>query len=86
MLVALLLSLCPTFAQEPPERVHAGMAFYEYAIIADTWGHDFKPAQVAMETMMKPWAAPWFGEIIDEKPIPWWSLVEKKVPSGSISV
>ncbi len=46
------------------------------------WGHDFSPAQVALETMSGPWAAPWFEEIVDEKPLPWYSLAEKKVVSS----
>ncbi|NQT87915.1 hypothetical protein HQ560_14200, partial [bacterium] len=43
------------------------------------WGHDFSPAQVAVQTLSGPWADPWFAELIDEKPLPWSSLVEKKV-------
>ena len=43
------------------------------------WGHDFSPAQVALESMSGPWAAPWFDEMVDQKPLPWYSLAEKKV-------
>jgi hypothetical protein len=43
------------------------------------WGHDFSPSQVALESMSGPWAAPWFTELVDEKPLPWFSLAEKKV-------
>jgi hypothetical protein len=45
------------------------------------WGHDFTPSQVALESMSGPWAAPWFTEIVDEKPLPWSLLAEKKVVS-----
>jgi hypothetical protein len=43
------------------------------------WGHDYPPASVALQTVSGPWADPWFAELIDEKPLPWSSLVEKKV-------
>ena len=43
------------------------------------WGHDYPPAAVALQTMSGPWADPWFAEIIDEKPLPWSALLEKKV-------
>jgi len=43
------------------------------------WGHDYPPAEVALQSMSGPWADPWFAELIDEKPLPWCSLVEKKV-------
>ena len=45
------------------------------------WGHDITPSQVALESMSGPWAAPWFTEIVDEKPLPWSLLAEKKVVS-----
>ena len=43
------------------------------------WGHDYPPAAVALQSMSGPWADPWFAEIIDEKPLPWSALLEKKV-------
>ena len=43
------------------------------------WGHDYPPAAVALNSMTGPWAEPWMTEWIDEKPLPWYSLVEKKV-------
>jgi len=43
------------------------------------WGHDYPPATVALQSMSGPWADPWFAEMLDEKPLPWSSLVEKKV-------
>jgi len=43
------------------------------------WGHDYPPAEVAAQTLSGPWADPWMVELIDEKPIPWYSIVQKKV-------
>ena len=43
------------------------------------WGRDYPPATVALQSMSGPWAAPWFAELVDEKPLPWSSRVEKKV-------
>jgi len=43
------------------------------------WGHDYPAATVALQSMSGPWAAPWFSELVDEKPLPWSLLVEKKV-------
>lgn len=42
------------------------------------WGHDVPPVTVAFQTLSGPWAAPWFTEMIDDKPLPWSSLVEKE--------
>lgn len=43
------------------------------------WGHDYPPATVALQSLSGPWADPWFAELIDEKPLPWYSLAEKKL-------
>ncbi len=43
------------------------------------WGHDYPPETVALQSLSGPWADPWFAEIIDEKPLPWSALLEKKV-------
>ena len=43
------------------------------------WGHDYPPQAVALNSLTGPWAEPWLTEWIDEKPLPWYSLVEKKV-------
>lgn len=43
------------------------------------WGHDYPAATVALQSMSGPWAAPWFAELVDEKPLPWSALLEKKV-------
>jgi hypothetical protein len=43
------------------------------------WGHDYPPAMVALQSFSGPWAEPWFAELVDEKPLPWSALVEKKV-------
>ena len=43
------------------------------------WGHDYPPQSVALNSLTGPWAEPWLTEWIDEKPLPWYSLVEKKV-------
>lgn len=43
------------------------------------WGHDYPAATVALQSMSGPWAAPWFAELVDEKPLPWSLLAEKKV-------
>ena len=43
------------------------------------WGHDYPPEAVALNSMASPWADPWFGELIDEKLLPWSALLEKKV-------
>ena len=43
------------------------------------WGHDYPAAAVALQSLSGPWADPWFAEMIDEKPLPWSSLVEKKL-------
>ncbi len=45
------------------------------------WGHDYPPATVALQSLTGPWSAPWFAEMVDEKPLPWSLLVEKKVVS-----
>jgi hypothetical protein len=42
------------------------------------WGHDYPPAMVAQNTLSGPWADPWMSEWIDEKPLPWYALAEKK--------
>lgn len=43
------------------------------------WGHDYPAATVALQSMSGPWSAPWFAELVDEKPLPWSLVVEKKV-------
>jgi hypothetical protein len=43
------------------------------------WGHDYPPATVALQSLSGPWADPWFAELLDDKPLPWFSLAEKKV-------
>jgi hypothetical protein len=43
------------------------------------WGHDYPAATVALQSMSGPWAAPWFAELVDEKPLPWSLVAEKKV-------
>ncbi len=43
------------------------------------WGHDYPPSEVALQSLSGPWADPWIAELIDDKPLPWSSLVEKKV-------
>lgn len=45
------------------------------------WGHDYPAVTVALQSMSGPWAAPWFAELVDEKPLPWSLLAEKKVVS-----
>ena len=42
------------------------------------WGHDYPAATVALQSLSGPWAAPWFGELVDEKPLPWSLVVEKE--------
>jgi len=42
------------------------------------WGHDYPAATVALQSMSGPWAAPWFTELVDEKPLPWSLVVEKE--------
>ncbi|OPZ88214.1 MAG: hypothetical protein BWY76_00058 [bacterium ADurb.Bin429] len=43
------------------------------------WGHDYPAATVALQSLSGPWSEPWLGEMIDEKPLPWFSMAEKKV-------
>ena len=43
------------------------------------WGHDYPPHAVAQNSLSGPWADPWMTEWIDEKPLPWYALAEKKV-------
>jgi len=43
------------------------------------WGHDYPPHAVAQNSLSGPWADPWMTEWIDEKPLPWYALTEKKV-------
>lgn len=43
------------------------------------WGRDFPAAKVALQSMSGPWAEPWFAELLDDKPLPWSALLEKKV-------
>jgi hypothetical protein len=45
------------------------------------WGHDYPAAAVALQSMSGPWADPWIAELIDEKPLPWSAIYEKKVVS-----
>jgi|694.fasta_scaffold63198_2 hypothetical protein len=45
------------------------------------WGHDYPPQAVALNSMSGPWGDEWISEWIDEKPLPWRSLLEKKVTS-----
>lgn len=42
------------------------------------WGHDYPAATVALQSMSGSWAAPWFGELVDDKPLPWSLAVEKE--------
>ena len=42
------------------------------------WGHDYPPAMVALQSLSGPWAEPWFGEMLDEKPLPWSAVLEKE--------
>jgi hypothetical protein len=42
------------------------------------WGHDYPPATVALQSLSGPWADPWADGLLDDKPLPWSSLVEKK--------
>ncbi len=42
------------------------------------WGHDYPAATVALQSMSGPWASPWFGELVDEKPLPFSLMVEKE--------
>ena len=42
------------------------------------WGHDYPAAAVALQSLSGPWAEPWLAAMIDEKPLPWHSLVEKE--------
>ncbi len=42
------------------------------------WGHDYPAAQVALQSLSGPWSEPWLAEMIDGKPLPWYSLVEKE--------
>jgi hypothetical protein len=55
----------PALAQNPNQPISA-------------WGHDYPAVTVALQSMSGPWAAPWFAEIVDEKPLPWSLLAEKK--------
>lgn len=48
---------------------------------ASAWGHDFPPESVALQSLSGPWGDPWIAELIDEKPLPWSGLFEKKVVS-----
>ena len=43
------------------------------------WGHDFPPAAVALQSLSGPWGDPWTAELLDEKPLPWSAVFEKKV-------
>jgi hypothetical protein len=43
------------------------------------WGHDYPPSTVALQSLSGPWADPWIAELVDEKPLPWSLLAEKKV-------
>lgn len=45
------------------------------------WGHDYTPMQVALNSLSGPWGDEWMSEWIDEKPLPWRALGEKKVTS-----
>ena len=45
------------------------------------WGHDYPATTVALQSLSGPWADAWMSELVDEKPLPWWSLAEKKVVS-----
>ena len=42
------------------------------------WGHDYSAAAVALQSMSGPWAEASFVEMIDDKPLPWSSMVEKE--------
>lgn len=43
------------------------------------WGHDYTPEAVGLNSLSGPWADPWMTEWVDEKPLPWRVLAEKKV-------
>lgn len=43
------------------------------------WGADVSPESIAINSMNSPWADPWITEWVDEKPIPWFILAEKKM-------
>jgi hypothetical protein len=43
------------------------------------WGHDYPPDKVAQNSLSGPWADLWLTEWVDDKPLPWYSLAEKKV-------
>jgi hypothetical protein len=55
----------PALSQDPGKAISA-------------WGRDYPPATVALQTMSGPWAAPWFAEMVDEKPLPWSLVAEKE--------
>ena len=42
------------------------------------WGGDYPPDLVALQSLSGPWADPWFAEMVDEKPLPWVSTVQKE--------
>ena len=42
------------------------------------WGTDYPPDLVALQTLSGAWADPWFAEMVDEKPLPWSSTVQKE--------
>jgi hypothetical protein len=42
------------------------------------WGHDYPPAAVALNSLSGPWSEAWLGGMIEEKPLPWSSMVEKE--------
>jgi hypothetical protein len=45
------------------------------------WGHDYPPMQVALNSLSGPWGDEWMSEWVDEKPLPWRAMAEKKVTS-----
>jgi len=58
--------LLPELSRDPAKPISA-------------WGHDYPAATVALQSMSGPWAPPWFTEMVDEKPLPWSLMAEKKV-------
>lgn len=42
------------------------------------WGHDFPPFDVAIQTLQGPWADTWMNRLVDNKPIPWHAVAEKR--------
>jgi hypothetical protein len=43
------------------------------------WGHDYPPVTVAWNSLTGPWAPQYMVEMLAEKPLPWYGLLQKKV-------